>query len=487
MFKTIKSKFIFFSVFLILLTTALPMYFLVKQLRSNFQDRSVIMLDTTLDIIRFALKSAMLTGHKENLQNVIEDLSEKEGIYHIRIFDKDGVIKFASQPDQINKNIFVIAPHHSNLDAMDTKVITLESGDEIYSSTEPILNEKPCMSCHKEKDIIAYLDIDTNLTIPENKFYTGTVHMIFLGWAVIFLLFMGLYIIFNRFINSPLQKIVSALDDVEGGNLNVRLNVNRNDEIGIVNRHFNAMSSKLRSSNDAIKQLHLKELQRVDRLKTLGELTSQTAHELNNHIAIIMSRVDYLNLESSKNSELLKYSEDFNVLMDQSSKISDINRNILRYSKKDTIDFEEIDLVNIVNSFVKIYKALLLKRDIILNTKINIFNAIIMGNSVQINQILTNLVNNAADALDDKGEIIITLSQHSGNKIVLDITDNGPGISNEIMDAIYSPFFTTKTNKENTGLGLYIVKKICEQHNAEIVCNSELNAGTSFKITFNKR
>jgi len=111
MFKTIKSKFIFFSVFLILLTTALPMYFLVTQLRANFHDRSVVMLNTTLDVIRFALKSAMLTGHQEDLQNVIEDLSENEGIYNIRIFGKDGVIRFASQPDEIKITIFLLLHH----------------------------------------------------------------------------------------------------------------------------------------------------------------------------------------------------------------------------------------------------------------------------------------------------------------------------------------------------------------------------------------
>jgi signal transduction histidine kinase len=487
MFKTIKSKFIFFSVFLILFTTALPMYFLVTQLRANFQDRSVVMLDTTLDIIRFALKSAMLTGHQEDLQNIIEDISEKEGIYHIRIFDKDGVIRFASQPDEISNNISVIAPHHSNLDAMDTKVISLESGDEIYSSTEPILNEKQCMSCHKEKDIIAYLDIDTNLTISENKFYTGSVHMIFLGWAVMFVLFIGLYIIFNRFINSPLQKLNAALNQVEGGNMKVSLNVNRNDEIGIVNKHFNAMTSNLRSSKEQIEQLHLEELQRVNRLKILGELTSETAHEVNNHIAIIMSRTDYLNLEFQKYPELLKYSEDLEVVLDQSSKISEINGNILKYSKKSKIEYQAINLANVVKEFAKVYKPLLLKKNILLNIDISLDDNTIHGNSIQINQILTNLVTNAADELMDNGEISISLSSSNENEVVLEVKDNGPGIGESLLEEIFSPFFTTKTKKNNTGLGLYIVKKICEQHKAVIICESKINYGTSFIITFNKK
>ena len=489
MFKTVKSKFIFFSTFLVLLTTAVPMYFLVTQLRANFEDRSVVMLDTSLDVVRYALKYAMMTGKQDDLQSVIDEISRKEGVYNIRIFDNEGTIRFASIPEEINKNIKVLAPHHYDFKNPESnfKVISLKTGKKIYSNTEPILNQGFCRSCHKEENIIAYLDIDTDLTSAENKFYTGSVHMIFLGWAVLLVLVVGLYFIFKRFINTPLQKLMVALNKVEGGDINVSLDVNRDDEIGTVYKHFNAMTYKLRSSKDEIEQLHLEELQRVNRLKTLGELTSETAHEVNNHIAIIMSRTDYLNLEFQKYPELLKYSEDLEVLLDQSSKISEINGNILKYSRKTKTEFDDINLAEVVNEFAKIYAPLLSKKNVRLKTDINIDDATIYGNPVQINQILTNLVTNAADELIDNGEISISLSGSNENKIVLEVKDNGPGIGESVLEEIFSPFFTTKTKKDNAGLGLYIVKKICEQHDAVITCESKINSGTSFKITFNKK
>jgi len=442
-----------------------------------------------LDVVRYALKYAMMTGKQHDLQSVINDISQKEGVYNIRIFDNDGIIKFASIPDEINKNIKVLAPHHYNFKNPDSnfKVISLKTGKKIYSNTEPLINEELCQSCHKEDNIIAYLDIDTDLTTAETKFYTGSVHMIFLGWAVLLVLVVGLYFIFNRFIHAPLQKLMVALNKVEGGDINVSLNVNRDDEIGTVYKHFNAMTYKLRSSKDEIEQLHLEELQRVNRLKTLGELTSETAHEVNNHIAIIMSRTDYLNLEFQKYPELLKYSEDLEVLLDQSSKISEINGNILKYSKKTKTKYDAINLEDVVNEFAKIYAPLLLKKNIRLFTKINLDDATINGNSIQINQILTNLVTNAADELNDNGEISISLSSSNENNVVLEVKDNGPGIGESLLGEIFSPFFTTKTKKNNTGLGLYIVKKICEQNKAVIICESKINSGTSFIITFNKK
>jgi signal transduction histidine kinase len=431
----------------------------------------------------------MMTGKQADLQTVINDISQKEGVYNIRIFNGEGVIKFASIPEEINKNIKALAPHHFDFRKPESnlKVISDKSGKKIYSNTEPLFNEGLCQSCHKEDGIIAYLDIDTDLTSAETKFYTGSVHMIFLGWAVLLVLLVGLYFIFNRFINAPLQQLMVALNKVEGGDINVSLTVNRDDEIGTVNKHFNAMTYKLRSSKEQIEQLHLEELQRVNRLKILGELTSETAHEVNNHIAIIMSRTDYLNLEFQKYPQLLKYSEDLEVLLDQSSKISEINGNILKYSKKSKIEYDDVNLGDVLKEFTNIYTPLLLKKNIRLITDINIDGATINGNSIQVNQILTNLVTNAADELSDNGEISISLSGNNENKVVLEVKDNGPGIGESLLEEIFSPFFTTKTKKNNTGLGLYIVKKICEQHKAVIICESKINSGTSFKITFNKK
>lgn len=485
MFKTIKSKFIFFSVFLILLTTGIPVYFLITQLHANFEARSIIMLDTTIDIVRYGLKFTMMSGRNEDLQNVINDFSKKTGIYHIRIFDNKGRINFASDENEINKNISLISTHKVDYKNLNSKIISLERSNNIYTSTEPIFNEKPCQSCHHEKNIIAFLDIDTQLTSPEIKFYTGSLHMFFLGLAVIIALLLGLYLIFNKFINSPLKKLVSALDNVQLGNINEKIYTDTNDEIGIVYKHFNDMTEKLKASREKIDKMHFEELQRLNRLKTLGELTSQTAHEVNNHIGIIMARADYLNLEAKNTPALSRYKEDLQVLIDQTTKISGITGNILKYSRKRATELKEIDLVKIVTDFINVYSPLLLKQDIELNTNLQLKEAKIIGDQVQIDQVLTNLVMNAVDAIYDRGEIKIKIIDVDDN-ILLEVSDDGPGIATDNLNEIFSPFFTTKSSQNNTGLGLYIVKKICDNHKAKIECESDGKTGTSFKITFNK-
>jgi len=101
----------------------------------------------------------------------------------------------------------------------------------------------------------------------------------------------------------------------------------------------------------------------------------------------------------------------------------------------------------------------------------------------ELNQVWTNIIVNAIQAMEGTNGKLIINSQHSNNQIVVTIADTGKGIPVEIRDRIFEPFFTTKIAGEGTGLGLDIVKRIIEKHNGTISFESEINKGTTFKIT----
>jgi len=486
MLHSVKSKFISFTLILILFTTVLPMYFLISQLKTNFKEHSEIMLHTTVDVVRNSLKLAMMSGKQKYLEDIIQDISKQEGIYHIRIISKDGKIDFASDSSEIGKNINNILTEHSNISLKEIKSPQKIVSGKIYSSLEPLINNKPCQNCHKEKGAIAYLDINTGLTHAESNFYTGTTHMVFLAWAFIIILILGLYLIFNKNIYKPLQKLNIALKDVQKGNLRTKLNFKNKNEITSVYKHFNEMTEKLESSREQIEQLHYNELQRANRLKTIGELTSQTAHEINNHIAIIMSRTEYLKLECEKDKQLSKYTDDLKALLNQINNISSITRNILKYSKKDTKEIKKINLYKTTEEIISMVRPILKKKNISLSNHSMSNKYLVNADEIQIKQIITNLINNSVDAINENGHIELSIYENEEDKIVLNVKDDGCGINPEIKDEIYSPFFSTKNSEERTGLGLYIIKKICEMHKAQIAVKSLENEGTAFIITFNK-
>lgn len=485
MFNTIKSRFIIISISFIIIAVGLPMLFLVNQFRANFHQRSQIMLEATLDIFENGMQNVMMLGKDKNIQQIVERIASNQNVDHMRIFEEDGTIRYSSENGEIGQNIMYIAPHHVNDDFAKTRgrEIRILEDFHAYSAFEAIVNHPECQTCHQEKEVIAYMDVDTHLTRAERTFYTGTLHMIFLGIAVILILTLGLLYLFNKFINKPIKNFIGALYRVEGGDLSTRLKVQRRDEFGILNSHFNNMVNEIESSREKIVELHNEQLRHADKLVTLGELTAQMAHDINNYTGIILSRSDYLLLEAERNQDLKKYNTDIEVIQNEIQKISKITRNVLRHSKKKEIKFTNVDLKNSIDNSLLIIEPIIKKKNIAVNKSFESDNTIIFGDPTEVEQLLTNLFINAADAIEENGHILIAVREFSG-KIVIEIEDDGVGMDQSTKRNMFSPFFTTKELDKGTGLGLYIVKNICDQHGAELECISDINEGTKFIIKF---
>ena len=110
---------------------------------------------------------------------------------------------------------------------------------------------------------------------------------------------------------------------------------------------------------------------------------------------------------------------------------------------------------------------------------------VIWADPLQMEQVMTNLINNSIDAIEEEGELTLTIKSET-NHTDLIIKDDGSGIPEDIQDKMFSPFFTTKSAGNGTGLGLYIVKNICKNHQADIKVNSRMGRGTEITISFNE-
>lgn len=487
MFKTIKSKFIILSILFITLSVGIPLHFLVKQFKQNFEQRSELLLSTTLDMLYYGLDNAMMLGANKDIELIIKQINSLSQISHIRIFKEDGTILYSNDTAEVGKNLHILYPNHivEQFNRSNKREIKIDEQRRAYAAFEPILNKEKCQTCHTEENVIAYLDVDSHLTQAEINFYTGTFHLIFLGIAVIVLLVIGFIFLFNHFINNHIQLFIKALTKVEEGNLDTRLPDKRNDEFGVLNRHFNSMVSEIQSSREQIEELHFEQLRHFKKLVTVGELTAQMAHEINNYIAIIFSRTDYLLLEALKLDTLNKFKPDLEVIQNQISKVSKITGNVLRHSKKLSTTISMIDLVSTVNQSLQILEPFLPKKKISLNKIYQIDEAVIQGDPQQVEELIINLVNNAIDAIQYDGKIDINIFENESH-YKLWIADNGSGINPDILKNIFSPFFTTKEEGRGTGLGLYIVNNICKNHKAEISVESKINDGTKFIISFPK-
>lgn len=485
MLNTINNKFIVFTIIFILLSVGIPVVFLVLQFRDNFKQRSVMMLDATLDIFYTGLEYSMMKSHEKDIQHIVEQISSSRIVDHIRLFNKSGTILFSSDTNEVGKNIPVTEPNYLNESAGEKHYYLLENKN-IYSTIIPIENKSPCQRCHLEKPAIAYLNLDTDFTRAEINFYTGSVHIIFLAILVIVILFFGFYFLFDHFINKRLSSFILALDEVERGNLAIRIPIKKKDEFGVLEGHFNRMVKHLRNSQEKIEELHSEQLQRADKLVTLGELAAEMAHEINNPAGIIMSRTDYLQMEAQKNKEVRKYIEDLEVILRQTEKISKITGNILKYGRRIPREFVTFNLVQCVENGLNMLDPRLKKKAIRLFKEFDSSVCNIVGDPLQIEQVFVNLINNAIDAMPEFGELTVIIQNSATDTCQLVVKDSGQGMDEHALKHIYSPFYTTKSTEGGTGLGLYIIRNICKNHGADIDCQSSPGKGTTFTINFHK-
>jgi len=487
MVKTVKAKFIILVLAIVIVGTGFPTLFFLEQLKENFQQRSFAMLDVTLDVLKSSLINGITSGVNSSAQNIINNVARNKHINRIRIVSPAGKVLCSSKPSENGKPLNDVAHSHAKIlsnSRFGNDDFEIRANGS-YVALHAIYNKNYCQNCHLGKNnILAYFDVDTKMTMAELNFYTGTFHSIFFGIAILLLIVLGLYITYYKLINAPLKYVMNGLDEVGSGNLDIYLETNENEEFRIINKHFNTMVSSMKKAKEKIEEMSFKELEHTDKLATIGQLTAEISHEINNPAAIIMSRADYLIMEASDEPMLKKYSEDFEAIYAQTERISTITKNVLKYSHKLPKEFSKMELKEVVKNALAILKLRLAKKGVVVNERY-FSESCILGNAVQIEQVVINILQNGIDALGQGGELTIEISEEN-KKAILRISDNGHGMDESTKQKIFAPFFTTKPVNVGTGLGMFITDKICKNHNAKIICISEVNVGTTFKIIFDK-
>ena len=217
-------------------------------------------------------------------------------------------------------------------------------------------------------------------------------------------------------------------------------------------------------------------LERQRRLVILGELLSGIAHDINNCLSYAIGNLELYEMLNKKQ----KNNKYLSLVKDSLNNISELNRNLLDYSKSLTLEKSKILIYEVHNFVLRLVKPKFSKKGIIIYDNINeTKNAYILGNKAQLIEVFLNLLKNSSEAITKEGKVFY-YSNVDNNNVTTYIKDNGCGIHPNNLEKIFEPYYTTK--KEGTGLGLYICKRIIKEHNGKIICESKLNKGTTFII-----
>lgn len=236
---------------------------------------------------------------------------------------------------------------------------------------------------------------------------------------------------------------------------------------------LNISNRKLADTRQALKQ--------SEKLASMGQVSAGIAHELNNPLGIITLYSSILRDELGEGSQL---SEDISIINEQAERCKKIVGGLLNFARKNQVKPEDC---NIIEFLLSSFKSVIIPPEVKLTFKHNIADPLIRIDRDQMMQVLTNLLRNSVEAMPDGGKLCVELSEDSGD-IILVIKDSGTGISEQDMEKIFTPFFTTKDVGKGTGLGLPLAYGIVKMHKGKInvASNADPGAGetgTTFTIS----
>jgi two-component system NtrC family sensor kinase len=223
------------------------------------------------------------------------------------------------------------------------------------------------------------------------------------------------------------------------------------------------------------------ELRQREKLAAVGQLVSGVAHELNNPLAGISAFAQLLDGAGPLNSEQRDAVETIQLEAKRAAKIVS---SLLLFSRQRQPERTGVDLNHVLTDTLALRRFVISTEQIEIVTELELDLPQTWADPFQLQQVMLNLLINAEQALRAKrGKRKLTLrTQRTGDRIVASVSDNGPGISEEMLSRIFEPFFTTKPVGEGSGLGLAISHGIVRQHGGVLRARSEEGAGATFEI-----
>ena len=422
------------------------------------------------------------------LYNLLKTLKDELDIAYGFIVDEKGRIIAHTDYDRLGGSI----------DMVNFKSVLSKNEVKVLSQNKLAVHQTPV---NIKNEILGGVSLAFKESQIETAIFTRKKEAI---REIIFIAFISLVIgAFGSFllaylITNPVKKLAWVSKKVGEGDLDQKIDVDSQDELGQLGKSFNFMIDRLKE-RQRIQELNEKlniELMRAEKMSSVGQLTAGVAHELNNPLGSMLMYIKLALEEVPAASPLgrnLKRVEE-NIVRSQS-----IIKDLLDYSRQAEIEKIPLDIKDLMDKILIHFKKVFEEKKIKCSRNIAGDVPLIEGDEKLLSQVFSNIIQNSIDAMPKGGELEIkadvkecSLSSFGGSKtcfsgdnlkkkmVKIDFMDNGIGFSEEDISKLVDPFYTTKKN--GSGLGLSICYGVVKSHGGLIKVKKRKNGGAMFTI-----
>ncbi|MCL2799662.1 MAG: HAMP domain-containing histidine kinase [Endomicrobia bacterium] len=375
---------------------------------------------------------------------------------------------FASRDDSDTASAFATRVRSSYVAKTDEYVSL--TGERIFEYSAPIIYRDKYLGTIIIGFSLDYMDskVDAGISAISKKIKIAAFVAFILG--ILGANFMAVQLIM------PIRLLAKAAKQIGEGNMDVKVNIKRGDEIGVLAQTFDEMVVKVKET---------------DRLK--DSFVSSVSHELRSPLAAIDGYCNLLIEGVNNNYPPERQLRGLKIIKEASLRLTNFINNILDLAKMKAGKYEmkakEVSLESVINEIAGLFESLAVSQDKILNLNITPNLPEVYADAEKIKQVITNILSNSLKFTKEKDIITIScnMSKSYGNDFVeVNISDTGVGLSKSDAEKVFEKFYQVKDNDYNrpkgTGLGLSIVYEIIRLHHGRIWAEGELGKGTSFKF-----
>jgi two-component system NtrC family sensor kinase len=495
-------------------------YWNLRLWRQSQQEVIYQSADRISDTIRRSIRYSMLRNQREDVFHTINTIGHENGISRIRIFNKEGQISFSTDANEMGRFVdkkaeacyacHAQAQPLTRLDRPDRmRIYTARDGTRVLGLIRPIENEADCSSaaCHAHTDADRVLGVlDTNLSLAAmDQALAHHEHraLIFASGLLLVVSVLTAGLIWLT-VHKPVRKLMKATRAVAQGDLDYLLLETGQDEIGTLAASFNAMTQELRKAQAENHQWTVtledrvrhktEELERAyrsltqsEKMASLGKLAAVVAHEINNPLAGILTYSKLISRMAAKGlgdqQRLADAKNYLQIIEGESRRCGVIVKNLLTFARQTPINPQKNDLNAIVERCLLLIGHQMDLQGVEVEKKLDPGLPPLYCDPGQVQQALLGILMNAVEVMPHGGRLGIESQYDPARRLGrVAISDEGPGISPDVLPHIFEPFFTTKEEDKGTGLGLAIALGIVQQHGGTIEVKSNAQKGTTFTV-----